>query len=680
MYLLSNVGKKYGEKWALRNVTLAFPEKGLVAIKGKSGSGKSTLLNLMSLLEKPSEGRISYLGNDISKLKEKDRTWFHSYEHSFVFQHFNLEDELTVRESVEMPLFIRGENKKLISEKTSIVLKKYGLFAVENKKTKLLSGGEKQRVALCRALITEPKVLFADEPTGALDKVNEKIVLDELKELSKNILVVMVSHNERLISKYADEVIELSDGRVVSHPIYYPQKEIEIRAEKRKASYSLLGRLLSNNYRGNKLKNALSLISGTIGFLFILLSLGFYAGSKTKLGEEKSSSLLYTSANVYKSKSYEIEGSPLSLSQVERPTQKEIIEAYEDVEGINIVNDYSFFLPTATAYECNGFQKEPATFRPILDLSLRDREKDFLVKGMAPSGASLNYVLVNEEFEKNLGEDAIGKKLTVNNTVRVSEGGVFDDIELSFSFRIAGVVHEFSFLNTPRVYYSFPALEQALRKTELPKISESRKKPVNIVDYVTESSNTSQYTGYSYLVFFPEKRMEYVESLGTSVSGLTVSNEAFTINKTFETLTDAFTECLIPYLLIEVASVSFILGSLSYSSFVEKKKQAAILSVLGASQSDRSFIYEGEGYFNAMISSLLALVLSIPIQKIASSFLEKEIGISGIINIPYLRFMGVPYLPIIGIVLFALVIAFVGCSIPLAIASKRPLVEELRDE
>ena len=118
MYLLSNVGKKYGDKWALRNVTLAFPMKGLVAIKGKSGSGKSTLLNLMSLLEKPSEGKISYLGNDVSKLNEKDRTWFHSFEHSFVFQHFNLEEDLTVRENVEMPLHIRGENKKLIFDKT----------------------------------------------------------------------------------------------------------------------------------------------------------------------------------------------------------------------------------------------------------------------------------------------------------------------------------------------------------------------------------------------------------------------------------------------------------------------------------------------------------------------------------------------------------------------------------
>jgi len=680
MFLLSNVGKKYGDKWALRNVTLAFPEKGLVAIKGRSGSGKSTLLNLMSLLEKPSEGKISYLGNDVSKLNEKDRSWFHSFEHSFVFQHFNLEEELTVRENIEMPLHIRGENKRIIAKKSDLLIKKYGLFAIENKKSKLLSGGEKQRVALCRALIIEPKVLFADEPTGALDKANEKIVMDELKALSKTILVVMVSHNERLISEYADEVVELSDGKVVSFPFYYQQKEIEIRSERRKTSYRFLGRLLSNNYKRNKLKNVLSLLSGTIGFLFILLSLGFYAGSELLLEEEKTSSLLYTSANVYKRKAYEIEGSPLSLSQVERPTKSEISEAYKDVNGINIVNDYSFFMPSGTAYECNGFQREPAIFRPILDLSLKDREKDFLVKGMAPSGSSLNYVLVNEEFEKSLGEDAVGKKLTVTNSIRVSEGDVFDDIDLSFSFRIAGVVHEFSFLNSPRVYYSFPALEQKLRKTELPNISESRNKSVNVVDYVTESSNTSQYTGYSYLVFFPENEMDLVESLGTSVGSLTVSNDAFTINTTFETLTYAFAECLVPFLAIEVVSVAFILGTLSYSSFMENKKQAAILSILGATQSDRSYVYEGEGYLNSLISALLALTLSIPIQRIANSFLEKEIGISGIISIPYFEFMGIPFLPVLGILLFALVIALIGCSVPLTIASRRPLVEELRDE
>lgn len=680
MYLLSNVGKKYGDKWALRNVTLAFPMKGLVAIKGKSGSGKSTLLNLMSLLEKPSEGKISYLGNDVSKLNEKDRTWYHSFEHSFVFQHFNLEEDLTVRENVEMPLHIRGENKKQISDKTSELLKKYGLFAMENKKARLLSGGEKQRVALCRALITEPKVLFADEPTGALDKANEKLVLDELKELSKSILVVMVSHNDRLISEYADQVVELSDGQVVGCPMYHSQKAIEIRAEKRKTSKSFLGKILSSNYKANFLKNTISLISGTIGFLFILLSLGFYSGAQTKLLEEKESSLLYTNANIYKRKAYEIEGSPLSLSQVERPTKQEIYDAYKDIEGINIVNDYSFFMPMASAYECNGFQREPATLRPLMDLSLRDRERDFLVKGMAPSGASLNFVLVNEEFEKSLGEDAIGKMLTITNSVRVSEGGVFDDLELSFSFRVAGVVHEFSFLNSPRIYYSYPALEQRLRKVELPNISANRKISMNIVDYVNQASDTSQYTGYSYLVYFPENQMSKVEKLGTEVAGLTVSNDAFTINQTFQTLTDAFVMCLIPYILIEIVTVAFVLGSLSYSSFMERKKQAAILSALGASNSDRSFVYEGEGYINVLISSGIALLLSVPLQKIVSSFLQKEIGLSGIINIPYASYLGVPFFPIIGIVLFALIIAFVGCSIPLAITANRPLVEELRDE
>lgn len=680
MYLLSNVGKKYGDKWALRNVTLAFPMKGLVAIKGKSGSGKSTLLNLMSLLEKPSEGKISYLGNDVSKLNEKDRTWYHSFEHSFVFQHFNLEEDLTVRENVEMPLHIRGENKKQISDKTSELLKKYGLFAMENKKARLLSGGEKQRVALCRALITEPKVLFADEPTGALDKANEKLVLDELKELSKSILVVMVSHNDRLISEYADQVVELSDGQVVGCPMYHSQKAIEIRAEKRKTSKSFLGKILSSNYKANFLKNTISLISGTIGFLFILLSLGFYSGAQTKLLEEKESSLLYTNANIYKRKAYEIEGSPLSLSQVERPTKQEIYDAYKDIEGINIVNDYSFFMPMASAYECNGFQREPATLRPLMDLSLRDRERDFLVKGMAPSGASLNFVLVNEEFEKSLGEDAIGKMLTITNSVRVSEGGVFDDLELSFSFRVAGVVHEFSFLNSPRIYYSYPALEQKLRKVELPNISANRKISMNIVDYVNQASDTSQYTGYSYLVYFPENQMSKVEKLGTEVAGLTVTNDAFTINQTFQTLTDAFVMCLIPYILIEIVTVAFVLGSLSYSSFMERKKQAAILSALGASNSDRSFVYEGEGYINVLISSGIALLLSVPLQKIASSFLQKEIGLSGIINIPYASYLGVPFFPIIGIVLFALIIAFVGCSIPLAITANRPLVEELRDE
>ena len=679
MYRLENVSKRFGDFLALENISFSLPSKGLVAIKGKSGSGKSTLLNLMSLMETPTEGKIFYKGIDTSSLKEKERDSFRSFECSFVYQHFNLEEELSVVQNIELPLQLRGDKNQEIYSKSTSLLEKFGLFEHKNKKVKLLSGGEKQRVALCRSIITEPKVLFADEPTGALDKGNEKIVMDELKALSKDILVVLVSHSERIISKYADHVIELKDGRQISKPLSFPEVEEEMVIHKKRTNYGFLSSFLGHNYKGNKVKNAVALVSGAIGYATLLLSLGFYSGSQKKLEEERSSSLLYTVANVSKKTSYAIEGSPLSLSKTVRPSKDEIKEAFKGLDVV-IGNDFSFFLPTYNAYESNGFPKDPVAFCPINDLSLKDREKTFLVEGRAPQGESMSFALVNEEFEKNLGEKAVGKTLTVRSKTKVSEGGVTDDVELSYNFRVLGIVHEFPFLNVPRVYYSYPALSKEMARTKLPNISKERGESVSVASFVSEASPSSEYSGYSYLTFFKEKDMWRIEQSGMEVGGLSITSDPLAINQSFMALTDAFAGCLIPFIVIEVLGIAFILGSLSYSSFMERRKQAAILTALGASKNDRSFIYEGEGFLNAFLSSIIALVLSFPLERLLSSYLKSQTGMGSLIDIPYFSYLGYPMLPIVATVVFALIVALFSSALPLGFVAKRPLAEELRDE
>ena len=679
MYRLENVSKRFGDSLVLENISFSLPSKGLVAIKGRSGSGKSTLLNLMSLMETPTEGKIFYKGVDTSTLKEKERDSFRSFECSFVYQHFNLEEGLSVVQNIELPLRLRGEKNQEISSKSNSLLEKFGLFEHKNKKVKLLSGGEKQRVALCRSIISEPKVLFADEPTGALDKGNERIVMDELKELSKEILVVLVSHNERIISKYADHVIELSDGRQVSKPLSFPEIEEKMVMRKKKTNYGFLSSFLGHNYKGNKIKNAVALASGAIGYATLLLSLGFYAGSQKKLEDERSSSLLYTAINVSKKTSYAIEGSPLSLSKTVRPSKDEIIDAFKGLDVV-IGNDYSYFLPTYNAYESNGFPKDPVAFCPINDLSLKDREKTFLVEGKAPQGESMSFALVNEEFEKNLGEKALGKIISVRSITKVSEAGVTDDVELSYSFRVLGVVHEFPFLNVPRVYYSYPALSKEMARTKLPNISKNRGESVSVASFVSEASPSSEYSGYSFLTFFKEKDMWKIEKTGMEVGGLSLTSDPLAINQSFMALTDAFAGCLIPFIIIEVLGIAFILGSLSYSSFMERRKQAAILTALGASKNDRSFVYEGEGFLNAFLSSIVALVLSFPLERLLSSYLKSQTGMASLIDIPYFSYLGYPFLPVVVTIVFALVVALFSSALPLGFVAKRPLAEELRDE
>ena len=214
---LNNVSRYYKidkEKfYALRNFTYDFPNKGLISICGKSGSGKSTLLNIIGLLDKPNEGLFDFNNEDTRFWKEKRINRYRNKEIGIVFQKYNLLEEETALYNIYFPMLINGQSVKKSKEKAYTYALKFG-FNKEflNKKVKQLSGGEKQRIAILRSIINDPKMLLCDEPTGALDQMNSIIVMDLLKEISKKILVIMVSHNMDVVKKYSDEVIALKDG------------------------------------------------------------------------------------------------------------------------------------------------------------------------------------------------------------------------------------------------------------------------------------------------------------------------------------------------------------------------------------------------------------------------------------------------------------------------------------
>ena len=199
---------------ALDGVSFDLPEKGMVFILGKSGSGKSTLLNVLSGLDRVDDGKIEICGKDIAKLSEEELCDYRNSCCGFVFQEYNLIPELSVGENVKLSLQLKGE--KDVEEKVRKVLSRVELSGYEQRKVTELSGGQKQRVAIARAIVKEPEIIFADEPTGALDGQTGRSILDLLKEISKEKLVVVVSHDREFASLYGDRIIELSDGKVVS--------------------------------------------------------------------------------------------------------------------------------------------------------------------------------------------------------------------------------------------------------------------------------------------------------------------------------------------------------------------------------------------------------------------------------------------------------------------------------
>ena len=205
------------ETVALNNVNMQVNEGEFVAIMGPSGCGKSTLLNTLGLLDNPSEGSYKLLRNEVANLQEKERTRLRKGVIGFVFQSFNLIDELNVFENVELPLTYLGIKKAERKQMVNDMLKRMNISHRAKHYPQQLSGGQQQRVAIARAVITNPKLILADEPTGNLDSKNGQEVMNLLTELNQEgTTIVMVTHSKR-DAGYAHRIVHLFDGSVVAN-------------------------------------------------------------------------------------------------------------------------------------------------------------------------------------------------------------------------------------------------------------------------------------------------------------------------------------------------------------------------------------------------------------------------------------------------------------------------------
>lgn len=216
---IENISKYYGNKSnltkAISNISMSVNKGDFVAIMGASGSGKTTLLNVISSIDKVTSGHIYVEDQDITKLKANELNRFRREELGFIFQDFNLLDTLTAYENIALALQIQSIKAKAIDQQIHEVAKKLGISDVLNKYPYEMSGGQKQRVASARAIVTNPKLVLADEPTGALDSKSSKLLLERLQKLNQEYqtTILMVTH-DAFSASYASKVIFLKDGKI----------------------------------------------------------------------------------------------------------------------------------------------------------------------------------------------------------------------------------------------------------------------------------------------------------------------------------------------------------------------------------------------------------------------------------------------------------------------------------
>ena len=199
---------------ALSCVNFSVEEGEYVAIMGESGSGKTTLLNIMAALDKPTEGTVLLDGKPLSSIKDKDIAQFRRDNLGFVFQEFNLLDTFNVKDNILLPLVLKGENYKHMDSKLQPIAKELGISALLEKYPYEISGGQKQRAAVARALITEPRLILADEPTGALDSKSGEQIMELFDSLNEEgVTIVMITHDPRIAAK-AKRIVRIIDGEI----------------------------------------------------------------------------------------------------------------------------------------------------------------------------------------------------------------------------------------------------------------------------------------------------------------------------------------------------------------------------------------------------------------------------------------------------------------------------------
>ena len=287
MLQLKNITKDYlsGDMkvQALKGINLEFRKSEFVSILGQSGCGKTTLLNIIGGLDRYTSGDLIINGKSTKKFKDKDWDAYRNYSVGFVFQNYNLIPHQTVLSNVELALTLSGVSKKERKQKAIAALEKVGLKDQIHKKPNQMSGGQMQRVAIARALVNDPDIILADEPTGALDTETSVQIMNILKEISENKLIIMVTHNPELAEKYSSRIVKILDGKIMDDSNPYTEEDrknenMQAKSGKTSMNYLTALSLSLNNLMTKKGRTFLTAFAGSIGIIGIALILSLSNG------------------------------------------------------------------------------------------------------------------------------------------------------------------------------------------------------------------------------------------------------------------------------------------------------------------------------------------------------------------------------------------------------------------
>ena len=430
MLKLKNIKKDYktGDfiQHALKGVDLIFRENEFVAILGPSGSGKTTLLNIIGGLDRYDSGDLLIDGKSTKKFKDKDWDAYRNHAIGFVFQSYNLIGHISVLENVEMGMTLSGVSAAERKKRTFSLLEKVGLKEHAYKRPNQLSGGQMQRVAIARALANDPKIILADEPTGALDSKTSTQIMDLIKEISKDKLVIMVTHNAELAESYATRIVKMKDGELLSDSKPYASDESKgnLNIKKTAMSFWTALKLSFGNIRTKKGRTVLTAFASSIGIIGIALILSLSNGFNIEVENFEQDSLSQ-SPIIITNQTVQMDEDTLNElrggdSKTEYPTDKEIHAQNNIADTIihnnKITSDYIDYLEKMNKDNISGVSYVKGT---SINLVSKNGDSYSLVK---PNSNSLMSSTLSFEQLPSSGDDGI-----IFNNYDVLAGEVNED-------------------------------------------------------------------------------------------------------------------------------------------------------------------------------------------------------------------------------------------------------------
>lgn len=651
MLSLHNVTKTYqnGHETlhALNQVSLSFKPGDVAFLLGASGSGKSTLLNILSGLDTPTEGKISIDGIDTKNFSKKQWAIYRNHYIGFIFQEYNLIEHLTALENVALPLIFQGVSQKEAQERARIELEKIGLAKHIDKKPLSLSGGQQQRVAIARAFVTNPKVIMADEPTGALDIELGKKVIEYLIENAKDKVVIVVTHDEDLSNAYANRVVKIADGHIVEDSNQTPLnviKEGRMDLVEPKMRLSLLFKFAKNNIASRMFRNILTSAIVSIGFIAILL-LTFMIGGI-------SGSITDTLAMIIPPDEYHIhhlEDTNITHAHYDR------IRDYDGIETLRY--NISASLDSEARQNRHTFIYEPMP----LDQIAFERDGDFY--GELPENddevvISLRTALQIRDMQ-SIDEDSYEYLFNLVDGLTID---IMHDQNRIETVTIVGMAADNMFAS-PMVYMLYDAL----------------------LDVVETTDPSGEHTAslVATLNIRSESEIQTLTQTLYDEEDLIMRNVFGEMTGQIESVMNNALRWFIGVALITLIVSGILIGLVLYTSVLERIREIGILTALGARSKNIRMIFLLESGLSGLMSALIAIAASIGIasflNRLFNSFIQTPLNLitGGNINFTLLS-PGI--IPILIVLVAGVVYAMFAGAIPSQYASKLNAVHALRKE